>query len=76
MNGLPLVRSASPVAARRAGGVGVVGSNPATPTNLHYVDRQSTPQKSIPQNKAYMTVDDRRRQKSAPLAFKTPIKHQ
>ena len=33
LNGLPLVRSASPVAARRTGGVGVVGSNPATPTN-------------------------------------------
>ena len=33
LNGFPLVRSASPVAARRAGGVGVVGSNSATPTH-------------------------------------------
>ena len=32
LNGLPLVRSASPVAARRTGVVGVVGSKPATPT--------------------------------------------
>ena len=33
LNGFLLVRSASPVAARRAGGVGGVGSNPTTPTN-------------------------------------------